>query len=102
MSEEKIVVVKPEKTDSLSLSKTLSLFSIVIIILGGGVGWGILQTRVDNIVRENEKLRVEVDMIKNDVVRRSEFRDVINEIKEDSRTIRDDIKKILERLSRSR
>lgn len=89
-----------EKRENQTLvNQILVVISVIAIILGGGIGWGLLQARVDNVIRENTMLRSDIEVLKKDSVRRDEFQNIVKEIKTDNATIKDDIKKILEKLS---
>lgn len=103
-------MAKEEKPEAkLSVQQIVSIISVVAILVGGGVGWGVLQARVDALAKENTTLREDmIDIreeladVKEESVKKEDFRNIINEIKNDNQIIKNDIKKILKELSRGR
>lgn len=82
----------------VSVNKLLAVITVISILLGGGIGWGLLQARVDGVIRDNERLRATVSELREDKVSKDAFNDVITDLKAGNTIIREDIKKILQRL----
>lgn len=81
------------------VNKLLAVITIIAILLGGGVGWGLLQARVDGQERVIAEIRSDVEILKSDSIRRDDFHRIIFELREDNRRMQEDIKKILQEVS---
>ena len=81
------------------VNKLLAVITIIAILLGGGVGWGLLQARVDGQAQTIAELRADVESLKSDSIRRDDFHRIIFELREDNRRMQEDIKKILQEVS---
>jgi uncharacterized protein HemX len=82
------------------IQKILTALSIITVLAGGGVGYGIMQERINNLQKETISLRSEVDDLKANAVRKEELKEVVKEFKEANKAIQEDVKTILDRLPR--
>lgn len=83
---------------SPDVQKILATVTLVAMLCGGGIGYGIMQERLANTTAKVEVLQKEVDTLKADTIRRREFEEVVREFKEVNKEVAAELKKILQRL----
>lgn len=77
----------------------LAVISVVTILIGGGVAWGMLQSKVTKLEIQLQTVAKDYKDMQLYYVTKEEFRSVINELKDDNKEIKRDIKTILTKIS---
>ena len=80
-------------------SSLLAVISVVTILIGGGVAWGMLQSKVTKLEVQLQTIAKDYKDMQLYYVTKEEFRSVIKEIKDDNKEIKRDIKAILTKIS---